>query len=130
MVAAAASMIDGAIGDLVYTPELYPGIRSFNGNGQRLGARGIDRGAQYGGLHHHCTDISAIFLMFALAGAIGALAVLLCQSNEKTIGNLALGRRLRQPLAQRGLREYVRKAAVNMRLSRLSSSAQFAVVPR
>ena len=89
--------LDGAIGDL----DLYAGALSHqhpivrNGNGQRLGARGIDRGAQYGGLHYHSYRHQCNFLdVCARRRDRSARRPSVPSRNERqTIGgDLALGR--------------------------------------
>jgi putative MFS transporter len=86
MAAMAASMISMVqLGIWTYTPELYPtSIRSFGTGTASAWARAASIVApNMVAFIITRTDISAIFLMFALAGAIGALAVLLCPVETK-----------------------------------------------
>ena len=86
MAATAASMISMVqLGIWTYTPELYPtSIRSFGTGTASAWARAASIVApNMVAFIITRTDISAIFLMFALAGAIGALAVLLCPVETK-----------------------------------------------
>ena len=86
MAATAASMISMVqLGIWTYTPELYPtSIRSFGTGTASAWARAASIVApNMVAFIITRTDISAIFLMFALAGVIGALAVLLCPVETK-----------------------------------------------
>jgi putative MFS transporter len=86
MAAMAASMISMVqLGIWTYTPELYPtSIRSFGTGTASAWARAASIVApNMVAFIITRTDISAIFLMFALAGVIGALAVLLCPVETK-----------------------------------------------
>jgi putative MFS transporter len=86
MAATAASMISMVqLGIWTYTPELYPtSIRSFGTGTASAWARAASIVApNMVAFIITPTDISAIFLMFALAGVIGALAVLLCPVETK-----------------------------------------------
>jgi putative MFS transporter len=86
MAATAASMISMVqLGIWTYTPELYPtSIRSFGTGTASAWARAASIVApNMVAFIITRTDISAIFLMFALAGVIGALAVLLCPIETK-----------------------------------------------
>jgi len=73
------------LGIWTYTPELYPtSIRSFGTGTASAWARAASIVApNMVAFIITRTDISAIFLMFALAGVIGALAVLLCPVETK-----------------------------------------------
>jgi putative MFS transporter len=86
MAATASTLISMVqLGIWTYTPELYPTrIRSFGTGTASAWARAASIVApNLVGFMLTRTDISAIFLMFACAGFIGALAVVLCRVETK-----------------------------------------------
>jgi putative MFS transporter len=94
MAALASTLISMVqLGIWTYTPELYPTrIRSFGTGTASAWARAASIAApNLVGLIMARTDFSAIFLMFACAGFLGALAVLLCpiETKGKTLEELS-----------------------------------------